>query len=158
MKTLHLGRYVITATTARMVAEGTAITLVLVGDGRGLGSASLGVLVAAWTLPQVLTAPLIGGWADRSVRPSLLFAGLIVVGGIGISAVGAGLGTVPVAALAVVAVLISLAGPATIGALSGIATRRAVGASASRRGSGVVRRRRHRRLAMVSASVAVGVP
>ena len=142
-----------------MVAEGTAITLVLVGDGRGLGSASLGVLVAAWTLPQVLTAPLIGAWADRSVRPSLLLAGLIVVGGVGIGAVGAGLGTVPLAALAVVAVLISLSEPATMGALSGIATRSVRPGSgfeawdAVSYGAAAIAA-----LAMVSASVALADP
>jgi hypothetical protein len=159
MKTLHLGRYVLTATTARMVAEATAITLVLVGDERGLGTASLGVLVAAWTLPQVLTAPLIGGWADRSLRPSLLLAGLIAVGGIGIGAVGAGLGTVPLVALAAVAILISLSEPATMGALSGIATRSARPGTgfeawdAVSYGAAAIAA-----LAMVSASVAIGDP
>lgn len=108
-----------------MVAEGTAITLVLLGDDRELGHAALGVLVASWTLPQMLTAPLIGSWADRSAHPARLLACLVAVGGLGIGAVGAGLGAVPIALLAIAAALISLAEPAIMGALSGIATRSA---------------------------------
>lgn len=120
---LPLRQYVVTATTARIVTEATAITLVLLGTHRGISERSLGLLVASWTLPQLFTAPLIGSLADRSRRPALLLAGLVSVGGIGIGAVGAGLGVVPLAILCVVSAMISLAEPAIMGGLSGIATR-----------------------------------
>jgi hypothetical protein len=122
---LPIRRYVVAATSARMVAEGTAIAMVLVGTDRGLGSAALGVLVACWTLPQVVTAPFVGTVADRAVHPARLLGGFVSLGAVGLAAVGAGLGSVPIAALAVVAALISLAEPALMGALSGIATRSA---------------------------------
>ena len=122
---LPIRRYVVAATSARMVAEGTAIALVLVGTDRGLGTAALGALVACWTLPQVLTAPFVGTIADRAAHPARLLGGLVALGAVGLAALGAGLGSVSIALLAVVAALISLAEPALMGALSGIATRSA---------------------------------
>ena len=124
-RVLPTRRYVVAATSARMVAEGTAITLVLLGTDRDLDSAALGVLVACWTLPQVLTAPFVGTVADRALHPARLLGGLIALAAIGFAALGAGLGSVPIAVLGAVAALISLAEPALMGALSGIATRTA---------------------------------
>jgi predicted MFS family arabinose efflux permease len=127
LEPLPLRRYVITATTARIVTEATAITLVLLGTERGIDERRLGVLVACWTLPQLVTAPIVGSLADRSRRPATLLAALVLVGGLGIGAVGAGLGVVPLAALCAVSALISLAEPAIMGGLSGLASRSAAG-------------------------------
>ena len=122
---LPLRRYVVAATTARVVTEATAITLVLLGTDRGVSERSLGILVACWTLPQVLTAPFVGSLADRARRPARLLAALVAVGAAGIGAIGAGLGVVPLTVLCAVSAMISLAEPAIMGGLSGIATRSA---------------------------------
>jgi predicted MFS family arabinose efflux permease len=123
MSTLPLARYVATATTCRLITEATAIAVVLLGTDRDVAAAPLGLLVAAWTFPQLVTAPLVGSLADRARRPAPLLAVLMATGTIGLLAIGTGLGTVPLALLVVPAVLVSIAEPAAMGALSGIATR-----------------------------------
>lgn len=106
-----------------MVAEATVIVWVLIGADRDVSDASVGLLIACATLPQIALAPWVGRRADVTARPARLLAALIVVGGTGLTIVGAGLGSAPFAVLVAGAALVAVSQPAMTGALSGIATR-----------------------------------
>lgn len=118
-------RYVVTATSARLVDEATVIVIVLVGTEQELSQVAIGLVIACSTFPQLLTAPALGALADRSRRPAHLLATCTAIGAVGLALTGAGLGTAPVAVSCATATLLAVAAPAIMGALSGIAARSA---------------------------------
>jgi predicted MFS family arabinose efflux permease len=99
------------------------VALVLVGRERGLASGLIGVVLAARTLPHVVTGPVIGSLLDRTRRPEWAVGIVVAVAG-GLSALAiAGIGRWPLGVVVVLAAGEALCEPALTGGLSGLATR-----------------------------------
>lgn len=103
------------ATAARAGNEMFPVAVVLLVLGRGGGAGLAGAAVAAFTLPSVVTGPVLGAWLDRSRRRGLViasdqalaalcFAGLALVAGDLVWA------TLALAALAGIAAPLSMGG------------------------------------------------
>jgi MFS family permease len=70
-----LGWYAVAAGLARTADEMVSVALVLLVIDRTGSTALAGAAVAAYTLPSVLSGPLLGAWLDRTRDPRLALAG-----------------------------------------------------------------------------------
>jgi MFS family permease len=116
-------RFVVTASLARLVNDGLTLALVLVTLSRAESTAQAGVLVAASTLPQLVTGPLLGQVLDRAPHPWALLrlAGAVTAASAALLAATAG--RAPLAVPLAGALAISCAEPLLTGGLSAVAGR-----------------------------------
>ncbi len=124
MRTLLL-RFVATASLARSLDEGLALAVVLLALDRTGSSAQAGAVVAASTLPQLATGPLVGPWLDGARRPWSLVRGAAALAGGAAVAIAATVGRTPAVVPIVAAVALALAAPLLTGGLSALAGRAA---------------------------------
>lgn len=68
-------RYLVSAGLARFADEMVGVSVVLLVLARTGSSVLAGAVVAAYTIPSVLSGPLLGAWLDRTRRPVLALAG-----------------------------------------------------------------------------------
>ena len=110
-----LRRYLAGAGAARAGDEMSGPALLLLGfavTGRpGTGS----VLLASWTIAGAAGGPLFGALLDRGRRPDRLLAWTLAAYALGIVAVQAAVGRLPIPALATIALLAGLFNPAVTG-------------------------------------------
>ncbi|BAJ33129.1 MULTISPECIES: hypothetical protein [Kitasatospora] len=115
-----LPRYLGVAFLARLADEGAAVAIVLLALAR-TGSAAPGALVlAAWTAPHVLAAPLVGALAARTRRPRLLHAAAIGGFAATLAVLAAVLGRLPLPLALVAAAAGGCCGPVVSGGLSAL--------------------------------------
>lgn len=70
-----LVRYALAATLARLSDEMVGVSVVLLVLDRTGSAALAGAAVAGYTLPAVLTGPLLGAWLSGARQPRLALAG-----------------------------------------------------------------------------------
>ncbi|MEJ2851991.1 MULTISPECIES: MFS transporter [unclassified Saccharothrix] len=68
-------RYLLSAGLARFADEMVGVSVVLLVLARTGSSVLAGAVVAAYTIPSILSGPLLGAWLDRTRRPVLALAG-----------------------------------------------------------------------------------
>lgn len=108
-------RYLVGAATARMGDEMSGPALLLLGFAVS-GSAGAGsALLAGLTIAAAAGGPLFGAAMDRSARPERVLAGTLAAYALGIGAIQAGIGRVPLPVVVAVAVVTGLAAPAVAG-------------------------------------------
>ena len=115
-----LPRYLLVAALARLADEGVRVAFILLALERGAGAAFGGLLVAAFLVPHVVAAPIVGALADR-VRSRLPFlaAALATYGGT-IALCGVLVGRVPAPVVLLVAVAGGCIGPLVTGGLTAL--------------------------------------
>ncbi|MER5264802.1 MFS transporter [Actinosynnema sp. NPDC002837] len=64
-----MGRYLWAAGLARLADEMVAVAVVLLALSRSGSTVLSGAVIAAYTVPSVLSGPLLGAWLDRTRRP-----------------------------------------------------------------------------------------
>jgi MFS family permease len=112
---MQLVRYAVAAGLARIADEMVGVSIVLLVLGRTGDAALAGTAVAGYTLPAVLTGPLLGAWLGGARRPRLALAGNeLVLAGVSAALVVA-VGRVP----GVVVVLLTLLAGASLPLTSG---------------------------------------
>src|SRR5436305_3847837 len=85
---LGLGRYAAAATLARLADEMVGVAVVLLVLDRTGSAALAGAAVAGYTLPAVVTGPVLGAWLGRARRPVLaLAANELVLAGVAVGLV-----------------------------------------------------------------------
>ncbi|WP_229370881.1 TIGR03618 family F420-dependent PPOX class oxidoreductase [Umezawaea beigongshangensis] len=118
-----LRTYLAAAGAARLADEVVAVAVVLLVHARTSDLALAGAVVAAYTLPSVLSGPLLGAWLDRARRPAAVLAGNQFL----LAAVAVGLwwaiGRAPVAVVLGLAALTGVTLPVTSGGFSGLVPR-----------------------------------
>lgn len=109
--------YLLASVPVRLVAEGTRVALALAAVQTLRDIAIGAALIAVFTAPSVLAAPLIGGTLDavRSPRRAMLVAALVLAAALAVSAF---LGAVPLPVVFVALFLGGFALPTFIGGLS----------------------------------------
>ncbi|WP_433273030.1 MFS transporter [Actinosynnema sp. CS-041913] len=70
-----MGRYLLAAGLARFADEMVGVAVVLLVFARTGSAALSGAVVAAYTVPSILSGPLLGAWLDRTRRPVTALAG-----------------------------------------------------------------------------------
>lgn len=118
--TTPLPLYLVTALLARLADEGVRVAFVLGAAGRGLSIGQGGFLVAAFLLPHVLAAPLMGNLADRSRHKVRLYALAYLWFGASLLACGLLMGQAPFVVLLLIAVSGGSVGPLITGGLSSL--------------------------------------
>lgn len=119
-------RFVVTASLARTPSEGLSLALVLLCVQRDVASSTAGLLVAATSLPQLISGPALGPLLDRSpdvwrwVRWAAMATALAIV------ALATGVGPAPIGLAFVAAVIVAIAEPAFTGGISAAADRTVV--------------------------------
>lgn len=118
-----LTAYYLAATCARSGDEMVAVAVVLLVLDR-TGSAPLaGAVIAAYTLPTVLSGPVLGAWLDRTRRRRAALAGnQLVLGLVMLGLLGA-LGAAPPAAVLGLAAAVGLTVPMTSGGFTSLLPR-----------------------------------
>ncbi|SHG67823.1 MFS transporter [Streptoalloteichus hindustanus] len=118
--------YLVAATLTRLASEMLPLTVVLLVLDRGGGESAAGWTVAAYTLPAVVSGPLLGAWLDRTRHTRAALAAnqvLLAVAALGLLASA---GRAPAAAVSL-AVLAGVASPMTSGGFSSLVPRIARG-------------------------------
>ncbi|MEU4766870.1 MFS transporter [Actinosynnema sp. NPDC023794] len=64
-----MGRYLWAAGLARLADEMVAVAVVLLALSRSGSTVLSGAVIAAYTVPSILSGPLLGAWLDRTRRP-----------------------------------------------------------------------------------------
>ncbi|MFC6088819.1 MFS transporter [Saccharothrix lopnurensis] len=72
-------RYLLSAGLARLADEMVGVAVLLLVASRTGSELLSGLVVAAYTVPSVVSGPLLGAWLDRARRPVLLLVGNQVV-------------------------------------------------------------------------------
>lgn len=112
--------YLAGAVLVRLADEGARVALLLLALERTAGPAFGGALIAAFMLPHVVAAPIVGGLADRTRHPRLLHAFGPLLFGASLAMASVGAGRLP-APLVLAAALIGGCGtPLLSGGLSGV--------------------------------------
>ncbi|XVV06825.1 MFS transporter [Actinosynnema sp. CA-248983] len=70
-----MARYLMSAGLARLADEMVGVSVVLLVLARTGSSVLAGAVVAAYTIPSMLSGPLLGAWLDRTRRPVIALAG-----------------------------------------------------------------------------------
>ncbi|MEV0677629.1 MFS transporter [Actinosynnema sp. NPDC050436] len=70
-----MGRYLVAAGLARLADEMVGVAVVLLVLSRTGSAALSGLVVACYTVPSIVSGPLLGAWLDRARRPVLALAG-----------------------------------------------------------------------------------
>jgi predicted MFS family arabinose efflux permease len=119
----RLVRYAVAATLARLADEMVSITLVLLILNRTGSAALAGLAVAGYTVPAVLTGPLLGAWLGRTQRPKIALIGNeLVLGGVAVG-LAAGVGRLPDALVVGLTVLSGICLPLISGGFSSLVPR-----------------------------------
>lgn len=113
-----LGLYLIGATLVRLADEGARVALVFLAVEKGSGAGEGGLLTAAFLVPHVIAAPVLGNLIDRARAPMLVAAIGILMAALSLLAVALLLGQVPVALAAAMLFVGGCGGPAITGGLS----------------------------------------
>ncbi|GLW73937.1 MFS transporter [Kitasatospora phosalacinea] len=116
-------RYTSVAFLARSADEGAAVATVLLALHRTGDAAPGAFVLAAWTAPHVLAAPLTGALAARTRRPRLLHAAALGGFAAALAVLAVGLGRLPLPLVLTVAALGGCCGPVVSGGLSALLTR-----------------------------------
>ncbi|MGW4806806.1 MFS transporter, partial [Kitasatospora sp. NPDC004272] len=116
-------RYASTAFLARSADEGAAVAMVLLALHRTGDAAPGAFVLAAWTAPHALAAPLTGALAARTRRPRLLHAAALGVLAAAVAVLAATLGRLPLPPVLAVAALGGCCGPVVSGGLSALLAR-----------------------------------
>jgi MFS family permease len=112
---MQLVRYALAAGLARIADEMVGVAVVLLVLGRTGDAALAGTAVAGYTLPAVLTGPLLGAWLGGARRPKLALAGNELVLAVVTAALAVTVGRAP----GVVVVLLTLLAGASLPLTSG---------------------------------------
>jgi MFS family permease len=115
-----LVRYALAATLARLSDEMVGVSVVLLVLDRTGSAALAGAAVAGYTLPAVLTGPLLGAWLSGARQPRLALAGnelvlAVVAGGLVLAA-----GHAPAAIVVALTLLTGVCLPLTSGGFSSL--------------------------------------
>ncbi len=108
------------ALLGRIANEMIAVSVVLLGLERGESLAFTGLLVAALSLPGIVTGPIVGAWLDRSPNPLRVIAAEQLAGGLGLLAIAGLLGNAPRPAVIAVALLAGALQPLSTGGLTSL--------------------------------------
>lgn len=112
--------YFITAIIARLANEGLKLALILTAAETPAGIKLGGLLVAAFLIPSVVSAPFVGRMADLSSNPTRLYAAAFAFHGIMIAACGLLLNHVPSFVILIMAAIGGSVGPLLMGGLSSL--------------------------------------
>jgi MFS family permease len=107
--------YLAGATTARLGDEMSGPALVLLGYAVTGAPAAGSALLAALTIAAAAGGPVFGALLDRAARPERLLAVTLAGYALGILAISAGLGRLPLAAMIVIALAAGILNPAVAG-------------------------------------------
>jgi predicted MFS family arabinose efflux permease len=107
--------YLLAATLARLAFEMFPVAVVLLVLDRTARPGLAGAVVAATTLPSVVTGPVLGAWLDRTARRRAALASNQVVLGAGLLAILAAAGRAPGWALLALAAVAGLTAPLATG-------------------------------------------
>lgn len=118
-----LRRYLASAGLARLADEMVAVTVVLFVKDRTGSVVLAGAAVAAYTLPSILSGPLLGAWLDRTRRPLLALAGNQFLLAAGTAGLTLGTGRMPFAVVVGLAVLTGVTLPMTSGGFTSLVPR-----------------------------------
>lgn len=110
--------YLTGATLVRLADEGSRVALVFLAVEKGSGAGEGGLLTAAFLVPHVIAAPVLGNLIDRARAPMLVAAIGILLAALSLLAVALLLGQVPVALAAAMLFVGGCGGPAMTGGLS----------------------------------------
>jgi MFS family permease len=125
--------YTVAATLARLADEMVGITVVLLVLARtGNDTALAGAAVAGYTLPAVLTGPLLGAWLGHARRPKLALAGNELLLALVAFTLVAVVGHVPGVVVVGLTALAGLSLPMTSGGFSSLVPRLTHGTALSR--------------------------
>ncbi|HWC83518.1 MAG TPA: MFS transporter [Pseudonocardiaceae bacterium] len=122
-----LGRYACAAALARLADEMVGIAVVLLVLARTGDPVLAGAAVAGYTLPAVLTGPLLGAWLAGARRPRLALLGNEILLALVVLGLVAGAGRVPAVAVVGLTTLAGLCLPLTSGGFSSLVPRLAEG-------------------------------
>lgn len=112
--------YFFTAAFARMSNEGLKLGFVLAAADTAAGIKMGGFLVAAFLVPSIIAAPIVGRMADMSRRPTRLYAAAFAFNAVVIAAIALLLGRIPNILVLVIAGLGGIVGPLVLGGLSAL--------------------------------------
>lgn len=112
--------YFFTAIMARLANEGLKLALILTAAETPAGLALGGLLVAAFLIPSVVSAPFVGRMADLSHNPTRLYAAAFAFHGLMIGACGLLLEHVPSAVILLMAAIGGSVGPLLMGGMSSL--------------------------------------
>jgi MFS family permease len=113
-------RYLSSAILARLADEGARVGLILLAFERTSTASFGGLLVAAFMLPHVLAAPLVGALADRTRHPRLVHASGPILFGAALALVSLFAGRLPTPLVLIIAMLGGIGSPLVSGGLSGV--------------------------------------
>ncbi|GII76266.1 hypothetical protein Sru01_12480 [Sphaerisporangium rufum] len=117
---MGMRRYLATAFLARLAAEGVTVAVVMLVLARTGDAAPGAYVLAAWTAPHVLAAPLAGTLAARTPRPRMFYCGALAGFAAAVAALALLAGRVPLPVALAVAVAGGCCGPVVTGGLSSL--------------------------------------
>lgn len=112
--------YFMTAVLARMANEGLKLALILAAAQTEAGLKLGGLLVAAFLIPSIVSAPFVGRMADMSANPTKLFSLAFAFNGIMIAITGLTLDILPAWLILLLAAIGGSVGPLLTGGLSSL--------------------------------------
>lgn len=112
--------YFATAVMARMANEGLRLALILAAAATPAGIKLGGLLVAAFLIPSIISAPFVGRMADMSSRPTLLYSAAFAFNGVMIALCGLLLEVLPAPVILLMAAIGGSVGPLMQGGLSSL--------------------------------------
>ena len=110
----------VSATVSRLADQSASIALVLLVIARTHNPRLAGLVVAAFTVPTLLTGPVIGAWLDRLTAKRALFAANQVILAAALTGVAVLAGRAPGAVLIVLGLLAGLTAPVLTGGFSSL--------------------------------------
>lgn len=113
-----LRRFVVTASLARTPSEGLALAIVLLCVDRDVSASTAGVLVAATSLPQLLSGPILGHRLDRAIDVWRAVRVAAIATAVAAVALMVGVGKAPMGMVIAAAVLVAVAEPTFTGGIS----------------------------------------
>jgi hypothetical protein len=112
--------YFVTAVMARMANEGLRLALILAAVATPAGIKLGGLLVAAFLIPSIISAPFVGRLADISSHPTRLYSLAFAFNGIMIALCGLFLNVLPAPVILLMAAVGGSVGPLLQGGLSAL--------------------------------------
>lgn len=113
-------RYLAGSYLARLAEEGVAVAVALLAVQRTGDVGVAAVLMAAWLMPHIVAAPLVGAMAARFVHPVRFYATALIVFAVAVSGLTAAVGNIPLWVNVVVASVGGACGPVVAGGLSSL--------------------------------------
>lgn len=112
--------YFTTAVMARLASEGLRLALILAAAATPAGIKLGGLLVAAFLIPSIVSAPFVGRMADMSRNPTRLYSLAFAFNGLMIALCAVLIGRAPSALVLVLAAIGGSVGPLMMGGLSSL--------------------------------------